>query len=84
LFIYGSFAKANAGLKNYIDLFIVGGINENELIPLVHENEQVFHHEITFTLMWPGESGQRKREGEPFETNVTTGPKGMITSTWND
>jgi predicted nucleotidyltransferase len=84
MFIYGSFAKGNAGSKSDIDLFIVGDIDENELIPLVHESEQVLHREINYTLMRSGEFEQRKRDGEPFVTNVMTEPKVMISGTCDD
>lgn len=73
MFIYGSFTKANAGLKKYIDLFFIGDIDENVLKPLVHESDQAFHHEITSTLMQSAEFGQPKRDDEPFVTNVITG-----------
>jgi hypothetical protein len=84
MFIYGSFAKSAAGAKSDIDLFIVGNIDENQLIPLVHESERALNREINYTLMRPGELEQRKREGEPFVTNVLKEPKLMIIGTCDD
>ena len=55
MFIYGSFAKSTAGAKSDIDVFIVGDIDENQLIPLVHESERALNREINYTLMRPAE-----------------------------
>lgn len=84
MFIYGSFAKGNAGSKSDIDLFIVGDIEESELIPLVHESEEAFNREINYTLMRPGEFEQRKRDGDPFVSNVMKEPKVVISGTCDD
>ena len=84
MFIYGSFAKGSAGRKSDIDLFIVGDIDENQLIPLVHESERALNREINYMLMRPGELEQRKRDRDPFVTNVWKEPKLMIIGTCDD
>jgi predicted nucleotidyltransferase len=84
MFIYGSFAKGSAGGKSDIDLFIVSDIDENELIPLVHESERAINRDINYTLMRPSELMQRKRDGDPFVTNVWKEPKLMIIGTCDD
>jgi len=84
MFIYGSFAKGSAGEKSDIDLFIIGDIDDNELIPLVHESERALNREINYTLMRPRELEQRKRDGDPFVTNVLNEPKLMIIGTCDD
>jgi predicted nucleotidyltransferase len=84
MFIYGSFAKGSAGGKSDIDLFIVGDIDENELIPLVHESERGLDREINYTLMRPAELEQRKRNGDPFVKNVLLEPKLMIIGSCDD
>ena len=84
MFIYGSFAKSTAGAKSDIDVFIVGDIDENQLIPLVHESERALNREINYTLMRPAELELRKRDGDPFVTNVWKEPKLMITGTCDD
>ena len=84
MFIYGSFARGSAGGKSDIDLFIVGDIDENELIPLVHESERALDREINYTLMRPAELEQRKRDGDPFVKNVLLEPKLMIIGTIDD
>ena len=84
IFIYGSFAKGTAGAKSDIDLFIVGDIDENRLIPLVHESERALGREINYTLMRSVEMEQRKREGDPFVKNVLQEQKLMIIGTCDD
>ena len=84
MFIYGSFAKGTAGAQSDIDMFVVGDIDENVLIPLVHKSEQVIGREINYTLMPGREFRKRKESGDPFVTNVMGEPKIMITGTCND
>jgi predicted nucleotidyltransferase len=84
MFIYGSFAKGTAGSKSDIDLFILGDIDENRLIPLVHESENTLGREINYTLMRPDELEMRRQTQDPFIKNVMQEPKVMITGTFDD
>jgi predicted nucleotidyltransferase len=84
MFIYGSFAKGTAGAKSDIDLFIVGNVDENALIPLVHSSEQAINREINYTLMPGREFRKRKQSGDPFVKNVMDEPKIMVTGTCDD
>lgn len=84
MFIYGSFASGTAGAKSDIDLFIVGDVDENKLIPLVHESEQALAREINYTLMQPGEFRKRRQSGDPFVKNVINEARIMIIGTCDD
>lgn len=84
MFIYGSFARGTAGAGSDIDLFIVGDIHEDELIPLVHVVELAINREINYTLMPGSEFRQRKLSGDPFVKNVMDEPKIMITGSCDD
>jgi predicted nucleotidyltransferase len=84
MFIYGSFATGKAGTKSDIDLFIVGDVDENQIIPLVHESELAVNREINYTLMQRNELKKRKRTGDPFVKNVMQEPKIMIIGTCDD
>ena len=84
MFIYGSFAKGTAGQKSDIDLFIVGGVDEDRLIPLVHECEQTSGREINYTLMSPAEFSKRKKDRDPFVKNVMLEEKILITGSCDD
>jgi predicted nucleotidyltransferase len=84
MFIYGSFALGTAGHKSDIDLFIVGDVDENTLIPLVHTSERAINREINYTLMHSDELRKRKQSGDPFVKNVMKEPKIMIIGASDD
>lgn len=84
MFIYGSFAKGTAGAGSDIDLFIVGELDENILIPVIHECEKTSGREINYTLMTAGELDERKKNRDPFTGNVMNGEKIMITGNCDD
>ena len=84
MFIYGSFAKGTAGGGSDIDLFIVGDVSEEVLIPLVNASERMINREINYTLMHGSEFTQRKEAGDPFVKNVMNERKIMITGTCDD
>ncbi|MDD5023972.1 MAG: nucleotidyltransferase domain-containing protein, partial [Methanoregula sp.] len=84
MFIFGSFARGTAGTKSDIDLFIVGDVDENTVIPLVHESERILNREINYTLMRREELTKRKSASDPFVKNVINEPKIMISGTCDD
>jgi len=84
MFVYGSFAKGTAGGRSDIDLFIVGDVNEEVLIPLVHTGERAINREINYTLMRGSEFAQRKETGDPFVKNVMGERKIMIIGSCDD
>jgi predicted nucleotidyltransferase len=83
-FVYGSFARGEAGAQSDLDLFIIGELDENQLIPLVAEGEHAIGREINYTLMGTDEFRKRKAGGDPFVKNVMNEPKIMITGTCDD
>jgi predicted nucleotidyltransferase len=84
MFVYGSFANHSAGATSDIDLFIVGDVDENRVIPLVRTSEQVINREINYTLMRRNQFAQRKKTGDPFVKNVMDEPRIMISGTCDD
>ena len=84
MFIFGSFAQGTAGSKSDIDLFIVGDVDENTLIPLIHKSELVIKREINYVLMHSDEFRKRMKAKDPFVTNVMKEPKIMITGACDD
>jgi predicted nucleotidyltransferase len=78
MFIYGSFAKGTAGRSSDIDLFIVGDVSEEVLIPLVNRSERAINREINYTLMQSSELAQRRKTDDPFVKNVMDVSKIMI------
>jgi len=84
MFIYGSFARGIAGAKSDIDLFIVGSIDEDQLIPVIHSCEQETGREINYTLMTSAEFSRRKNNNDPFVKNVIKEEKILISGTCDD
>ncbi len=78
LFIYGSFAAGTAGKESDIDLFIVGDVEEEEIITAVHAAEMILQREINYTLMSEIEYRKRQRDQDPFVTNVLQEPRVII------
>ncbi|GAB4116568.1 MAG: hypothetical protein Kow00103_12420 [Candidatus Caldatribacteriota bacterium] len=65
-FIYGSFAKGEESEISDIDLFVLGKIEENELINEIKNVEKKLQREINFTLYEKSDFRQKKNEGNPF------------------
>jgi predicted nucleotidyltransferase len=84
MFIYGSFARTTAGAKSDIDLFIVGTVDEDRLIPLINSCEHATGREINYTLMTAGELEKRKKGKDPFVKNVMQEEKILISGTCDD
>lgn len=49
-FIYGSFAKGEEKERSDIDLFIIGGLSEDELIKIIQNLEKKIDREINYIL----------------------------------
>ena len=84
MFVYGSFAKGTSGEKSDIDLFLIGDISEDRLIPVVHDCEERLGREINYTLMTEEEFSRRKVSGDPFVTNIMREEKIFLIGTCDD
>lgn len=69
-FIYGSFAKGEEKAASDIDLFIIGSINEDELIDLIIKLEKEFDREINYTLLTGEEFRRKIKEKNSFIKNI--------------
>ncbi len=77
-FIYGSFAKKEAGIHSDIDLFIIGTVNEKKMIINIKRLEENFSREINYVLFKPEEIKKRIKDKDPFVSNVLKEPKVML------
>lgn len=77
-FIYGSFAEGSAGGKSDIDLFIIGRVNEGELIRNIDKLEKQLSREINYVLFTEEEVNERIKNKDPFITNVLKEKKVML------
>lgn len=74
-FIYGSFAKDEARVNSDIDLFIIGKINEDELIKECRKLEGALKREINYSLYARADFEKKKREKDSFITDLLENPK---------
>ncbi|MFH1846532.1 MAG: nucleotidyltransferase domain-containing protein [Candidatus Omnitrophota bacterium] len=74
-FIYGSYAKNAANANSDIDLFIIGSINEDSLLPSINKLEKVLHRDINYCLYSHEDFEKKKKEKDPFLQNVIENKK---------
>lgn len=68
-FIYGSYAQGKEHSTSDVDLFVVGTINENDLIDSISKLEDKLNREINYTLMTE-EEFKEKEKSNSFIKNV--------------
>ncbi|MEO0093807.1 MAG: nucleotidyltransferase domain-containing protein [candidate division WOR-3 bacterium] len=74
-FIYGSFAKNEQKPKSDIDIFIIGEIDEAELVKRCCKLEKELQREINYTLYSPTDFTRKKKKKDPFLLEVLSQPK---------
>jgi predicted nucleotidyltransferase len=83
-FIYGSFASKKAGINSDMDLFIIGILNEKQLIMLIKKLEKKLSKEINYVLLEPKEFREKIKNKDPFVSNVLKEPKIMLVGSLDD
>lgn len=78
MFIYGSFASGRVKASSDIDLFIVGDIDESQVLSVVHESERTLDREINYTLMRKEEWRQRIERNDPFIMHIMKEPRIVV------
>jgi len=68
-FIYGSYAQGKERPMSDVDLFVIGTINENDLIDSILKLESKLEREINYTLMTEKEFNE-KEKSDSFVKNV--------------
>jgi predicted nucleotidyltransferase len=77
-FIYGSFASGEDTRDSDLDIFLVGNINEDQLIKELSKLEETLSREINYVLFSKEELDKRIKEKDPFISNLLSGPKIII------
>ena len=77
-FIYGSFARNDANLKSDIDLFIIGMVDEDQLLESIRKIEVELAREVNYIVLAEEEFEERVKQGNAFIINVLKEPKIMI------
>lgn len=69
-FIYGSFARGDEKSASDIDLFVIGSINEDELLDFISGLEKSIGRECDYILMSEKEYERKLNEGSSFLKNI--------------
>jgi predicted nucleotidyltransferase len=83
-FIYGSFAKDEERSDSDIDLFLIGDIDEDELISKISSLEKEFIREINYTIYTQREFKKEKKNKNSFVLEVIGDPKIFLTGGSSD
>ena len=80
-FIYGSFAKNEENASSDIDLFIMGNIDEDKLLPELRKLERLLKREINYSLYTREDFKKKKRENNSFILDLVEKPKILLIGT---
>lgn len=83
-FIYGSFAKGDERQDSDVDLFLVGEIDEDELIIKISSLEKKLFREVNYTRYTRKEYEKEKMKKNSFILEVIKGGKIFIKGNEND
>jgi predicted nucleotidyltransferase len=83
-FIYGSYARDEANASSDIDLFILGNVNEDALVRELRTLEKDLQREINYTLYTRKDLEKKKKQKNPFVSDVLKGAKIMLIGELND
>ena len=82
-FIYGSFAKAKEKAKSDVDLFLMGNIDEGQLIRQLNNIEKTIKREVNYTI-FSQEEYKKKKKKDSFIVDLLNNPKIMLVGSKND
>lgn len=74
-FLYGSFAKNEEKAESDVDLFLVGDVDERQLVAEIARLEKKLKREINYTIYSPGEFHKKKQRRDGFIMDVMENPK---------
>lgn len=69
-FIYGSFAQGEEKSFSDVDVFIIGSINEDDIIDIITQLEKRINREINYILMTEQEFQKKLKEKNSFLENI--------------
>ena len=83
-FIYGSYAKSESNTKSDVDLFIIGNIDENSLLPEITKLEETLHRDINYSLYSRKDFIKKKNNKDSFIKDITENKKIFLIGDKND
>ncbi|MFH1678775.1 MAG: ArsR family transcriptional regulator [Candidatus Omnitrophota bacterium] len=83
-FIYGSFAKAKERAKSDVDLFLIGNVDEGQLIRQLNNMEKTIKREVNYTVFSQEEYKKKKKRRDSFIIDLLSNPKIMLVGSKDD
>lgn len=83
-FIYGSFAKDKERAKSDVDLFLIGNIDEGQLIRQLNNMEKAIKREVNYTIFSQEEYKKKKKKRDSFIIDLFHNPKIMLVGSKDD
>ena len=83
-FIYGSYAKSEANTKSDVDLFIIGTVDEDSLLPEINKLEKTLHRDINYSLYSRKDFERKKNNKDSFIEDITENKKIFLIGDEND
>ena len=74
-FVYGSFAKVDAGAASDIDLFVIGHVDERKLMKEISKAEKMLRREINYSVYSRTDFMKKKRARDSFINDLLDGAK---------
>lgn len=74
-FIYGSYAKNQDNASSDIDLFIIGNIDENNLVSKINKLEKGLKREINYNNYSRSDFEKKKKQKDPFIQDILENKK---------
>lgn len=76
-FVYGSFARGDAGSQSDVDLMVVGKAGLSDLAPYLQKVERKLSRPVNATVFTPSELAVKKKNRDNFVTTVLSGKKNL-------
>lgn len=83
-FIYGSFAKQKERAKSDVDLFLMGDIDEGQLVRQLNNMENTLKREVNYTIFSQEEYKKKKKSKDSFINDLIRNPKIMLIGNEDD
>ncbi len=83
-FIFGSFAEGEADADSDLDIMLIGNLDVARITPVIAKIEERLDRDVNYVLLTQEDWESRRRDEDPFVTNVRDAKKIMLIGTLDD
>jgi predicted nucleotidyltransferase len=83
-FIFGSFAEGEADADSDLDIMLIGNLDVARIAPVIAKIEEMLDRDVNYVLFTQEEWESRRKDEDPFVTNVRDAKKVMLIGTPDD